>query len=185
MTKADGKTLERDGRNSFGWSLLTARRLVEAGVNFVQVNLGNDETWDNHGNIFPHLKEFLFPPTDMAVSALLDDLHDSGLLSRTLVVMAGEFGRTLRISTLPQHYKLPGRDHWGAVQSVLLAGGGVRGGRVIGSSDKNGGFPATEPQTPENLAATIYQSLGIPKTAAWRKPPIGPIMSTRASRFGV
>jgi uncharacterized protein (DUF1501 family) len=142
---------------------------VEAGVNFVQVNLGNDETWDTHGNIFPHLKNFLFPPTDLAVSALLDDLHDSGLLPRTLVVMAGEFGRTPRVSGLPQHYKLPGRDHWGAVQSVLLAGGGVQGGRVIGSSDKNGGFPATEPQTPENLAATIYQSLGIPKTAAWRE----------------
>jgi hypothetical protein len=169
VTKADAKTLDRYGRNSFGWSLLMARRLVEAGVNFVQVNLGNDETWDTHGNIFPHLKNFLFPPTDLAVSALLDDLHDSGLLPRTLVVMAGEFGRTPRVSGLPQHYKLPGRDHWGAVQSVLLAGGGVQGGRVIGSSDKNGGFPATEPQTPENLAATIYQSLGIPKTAAWRE----------------
>ncbi len=169
VTRADAKTQDRYGRNSFGWSLLMARRLVEAGVNFVQVNLGNNETWDNHGNIFPHLKDFLFPPTDLAVSALLDDLHESGLLPRTLVVIAGEFGRTPRISTLPQHYKLPGRDHWGAVQSVLLAGGGVQGGRVIGSSDKNGGFPATEPQTPENLAATIYQSLGIPKTAAWRE----------------
>jgi hypothetical protein len=169
VTKGDSKTLDRYGRNSFGWSLLMARRLVEAGVNFVQVNLGNDETWDTHGNIFPNLKDYLFPPTDLAVSALLDDLHESGQLQQTLVVMAGEFGRTPRISSLPQHYKLPGRDHWGAVQSVLLAGGGVQGGRVIGSSDKNGGFPATEPQTPENLAATIYQSLGIPKTAAWRE----------------
>jgi uncharacterized protein (DUF1501 family) len=122
VTRADAKTQDRYGRNSFGWSLLMARRLVEAGVNFVQVNLGNNETWDNHGNIFPHLKDYLFPPTDLAVSALLDDLHESGLLSRTLVVMAGEFGRTPRISTLPQHYKLAGRDHWGAVQSVLLAG---------------------------------------------------------------
>ncbi len=169
VTRADSGTLDRYGRNSFGWSLLMARRLIEAGVNFVQVNLGNNETWDNHGNIFPHLKDYLFPPTDLAVSALLDDLHDSGLLSQALVVMAGEFGRTPRISTLPQHYKLPGRDHWGAVQTVLLAGGGVQGGRVIGSSDKNGGFPASEPQTPENLAATIYQSLGIPKTAAWHE----------------
>lgn len=169
VTRADDKTQDRYGRNSFGWSLLMARRLVEAGVNFVQVNLGNNETWDNHGNIFPHLKDYLFPPTDLAVSALLDDLHDGGLLPRTLVVIAGEFGRTPRISTLPQHYKLPGRDHWGAVQSVLLAGGGVQGGRIIGSSDKNGGFPASEPQTPENLAATIYQALGIPRTAAWRE----------------
>jgi len=83
------------------------------------------------------------------------------------VVVAGEFGRTPRISTLTGSYKGPGRDHWGAVQSVLLAGGGVCGGRVIGSSDKNGAFPATDPQTPETFAATIYQALGIPKTGHW------------------
>jgi uncharacterized protein (DUF1501 family) len=98
---------------------------------------------------------------------LLDDLTERGLLASTLVVMAGEFGRTPRIFGLPQHYKLPGRDHWGAVQSVFLAGGGVQGGTVIGSSDKIGGHPATDPQTPEHLAATIYQALGLPKTAAW------------------
>ena len=68
---------------------------------------------------------------------------------------------------LPQHYKLPGRDHWGAVQTVFLAGGGVQGGRVIGASDKIGGYPADNPQTPENLAATIYSSLGLPETVAW------------------
>jgi hypothetical protein len=163
----DGKTLDRYGRNSFGWSLLMARRLVEAGVSLVQVNLGNNETWDTHGNAFPHLKDFLFPPTDRALAALLDDLHDSGLLESTLVVMAGEFGRTPKISLLPQHYKLPGRDHWGAVQTVFFAGGGVQGGRVVGTSDKNGGFPETEPQTPENFGATIYHALGLPPTAAW------------------
>jgi hypothetical protein len=81
--------------------------------------------------------------------------------------MAGEFGRTPRLSTLTQHYKGPGRDHWGAVQSVFLAGGGVRGGRVVGVSDKNGGYPIDAPQTPENFAATIYDALGIPKTAHW------------------
>jgi uncharacterized protein (DUF1501 family) len=144
-----------------------ARRLVEAGVNLVQVNLGNDETWDTHGNAFPHLKEKLFPPTDQAVSALLDDLHECGLLDSTLIVMAGEFGRTPKISLLPQHYKLPGRDHWGAVQTVFFAGGGVQGGRVVGASDKQGAYPAANPQQPENLAATIYSSLGIPATAAW------------------
>jgi uncharacterized protein (DUF1501 family) len=144
-----------------------ARRLIEAGVNLVQVNLGNNETWDTHGNAFPHLKDKLFPPTDKALSALLDDLHGNGLLESTLIVMAGEFGRTPKISTLPQHYKLPGRDHWGAVQTVFFAGGGVQGGTVVGSSDKTGGYPATEPQTPENLAATIYHSLGIPATAVW------------------
>ena len=90
------------------------------------------------------------------------------MLDSTLIVMAGEFGRTPKISLLPQHYKLPGRDHWGAVQTVWLAGGGVRGGRVVGSSDKNGAYPATDPQTPENFAATIYAALGVPKTAHWQ-----------------
>src|SRR5262249_13074862 len=130
VVDAESKVLDRYGRHAFGWSLLMARRLVEAGVNLVQVNLGNNETWDTHGNMFPHLKHKLFPPTDQAVSALLDDLHDRGLLDSTLIVMAGEFGRTPRISTLPQHYKLPGRDHWGHVQTVFFAGGGVAGGRV-------------------------------------------------------
>jgi uncharacterized protein (DUF1501 family) len=167
LGKAKPRDLDRYGRNAFGWSLLLAARLVEAGVNLVQVNLGNNETWDTHGNAFPHLKEKLLPPTDKALTALLADLEERGLLNDTLIVMAGEFGRTPRISTLATSYKGPGRDHWGAVQSVWLAGGGVKGGRVVGSSDKNGGYPATEPQSPENFAATIYSALGLPKTAAW------------------
>ena len=167
-SRAPPRVLDRYGRNAFGWSLLIAARLVEAGVTLVQVNLGNDETWDTHGNAFPHLKEKLLPPTDKAVSALLDDLGGRGLLDSTLLVMAGEFGRTPRISTLTQHYKGPGRDHWGAVQTLWLAGGGVKGGCVVGSSDKSGGYPATDPQTPENFAATIYSALDIPKTAEWR-----------------
>lgn len=167
VADSDPRLLDRYGRNAFGWSLLMARRLVEAGVCLVQVNLGNNETWDTHGNAFPHLKDNLLPPTDRAVSALLDDLDGCGLLDSTLVVMAGEFGRTPRISTLPSAYKLPGRDHWGRVQTVLLAGGGVAGGRVVGSSDRIGGHPASDPQTPEDLAATIYRSLGIPALASW------------------
>jgi hypothetical protein len=167
LSHAPAKDRERYGDNAFGWSLLMAARLIEAGVNLVQVNLGNNETWDTHGNAFPHLKEKLFPPTDRAVSALLDDLSERGLLDSTLIVMVSEFGRTPKITSLPNDYKLPGRDHWGAVQSVWLAGGGVQGGRVIGSSDKHGAYPATEPQTPENLAATIYSALGIPKTTSW------------------
>jgi hypothetical protein len=161
------KELERYGNNSFGWSLLLAARLVDAGVNLVQVNLGNNESWDLHGNIFPHLKEKLFPPTDRAVSALLDDLRARGLFDSTLIVMASEFGRTPRISSLPNFYKLPGRDHWGAVQTAFFAGGGVAGGAVIGSSDKNGAYPLADRQTPENMAATIYQVLGIPKSDMW------------------
>jgi uncharacterized protein (DUF1501 family) len=167
VTRADDKTQERYGKNSFGWSCLMARRLVEAGVNLVQINLGNNETWDTHGEAFPHLKEKLLPPMDRCVSALIDDLADSGLLEATMIVMAGEFGRTPKITHLPQYYKLPGRDHWGAVQTVFFAGGGTRGGTVIGASDKIGGYPAADPQTPEQMAASIYHSLGIPPTAAW------------------
>lgn len=168
VTHAPDAVQEKYGKNSFGWSLLMARRLIDTGVKLVQVNLGNDETWDTHGNAFPHLKNKLFPPTDRAVSALLDDLHESGRLENTLVVMAGEFGRTPKISLLARHYDLPGRDHWGAVQSVFFAGGGVQGGRVIGASDAHAGYPVDAPQRPENFAATIYESLGIPPTAVWK-----------------
>lgn len=167
VTRADNKVLDRYGRHTFGWSCLLARRLVEAGVRLVQVNLGNNETWDTHGNAFPNLKNYLLPPMDQAVSALLEDLAERGLLESTLVVMAGEFGRTPKVFGLPQHYASPGRDHWGGVQSVLLAGGGLQGGRVIGASDKIGAYPADDPQKPENLAATIYEALGIPRTATW------------------
>jgi hypothetical protein len=162
--------LDAYGRNLFGYSCLLARRLIELGVGMVQVNLGRNETWDTHGNAFPHLKNNLFPPMDRCVAALIDDLDARGLLESTLIVMAGEFGRTPRISTLPQYYALPGRDHWGAVQTVFFAGGGVRGGTIVGSSDRNGGYPAQSPQTPENMAATIYEALGIPKSAMWRDP---------------
>lgn len=160
---------DRYGRNSFGWSLLMARQLVEAGVSLVQVNLGNDESWDTHEKAFPNLRDFLLPPTDRAVSALIDDLHDRGLLNDVLVVMAGEFGRTPKIFTFDGAVsKQPGRDHWGAVQSVFFAGGGVKGGAVIGASDRLGAYPAAEPQRPENMAATIYQALGLPRTIVWK-----------------
>jgi hypothetical protein len=167
LGRAAPRDLDRYGRNAFGWSLLLATRLIEAGVNLVQVNLGNNETWDTHGNAFPHLKDKLFPPTDRAVSAFLDDLADRGLLDSTLIVMCGEFGRTPKISYVLPEYKLPGRDHWGACLSVFLAGGGVKGGTVIGSSDAKGAYPSTDPQTPENLAVTIYHALGIPKATTW------------------
>jgi hypothetical protein len=168
VTKADEKTQERYGRNSFGWSLLMAFRLVEAGVNLVQVNLGNNETWDTHGDIFHRMKDKLLPPMDRALCALLDDLESRGLLDSTLILMGSEFGRTPKLSTLTESYRGAGRDHWGAVQSVWFAGGGVRGGTVVGSSDKIGAYPAAHPQNPENMAATIYKALGIPDTASWR-----------------
>ena len=164
LNHADPKELDRYGRNSFGWSLLMAARLVESGVNLVQVNLGNNETWDTHGNAFPHLKDKLLPPTDKSVSALLDDLGDRGLLNDTLIVMAGEFGRTPRVSTLTQHYKGPGRDHWGSVQSLWLAGGGVKGGVVHGATDEVGYRAVDHPHYYSDLHATILRQLGLNHT---------------------
>ncbi|MBM3995249.1 MAG: DUF1501 domain-containing protein [Planctomycetes bacterium] len=168
VTNADARTQERYGRNSFGWSLLMAFRLVEAGVNMIQVNLGNNETWDTHGDIFHRLRDKLFPPTDRALCALIDDLRATGLFDSTLIVIGSEFGRTPRLSTLADSYNGAGRDHWGAVQSIFFAGGGIRGGAVVGSSDRHGAYPASSPQSPESMAATIYHALGIPHTAMWR-----------------
>ncbi|MGZ0172248.1 MAG: DUF1501 domain-containing protein [Planctomycetales bacterium] len=167
VVNADEKTATRYGRNLFGWTLLMARRLVEAGVPLVQANLGNFNTWDLHGGIFPMSRDLLYPPADQAIAALLDDFSESGLLDETLVVIASEFGRTPRIFTLPKVYKTAGRDHWGALQTVLFAGAGVQGGSVIGSSDRSGAYPDSSPQIPENFAATIYRSLGLPDDAAW------------------
>ncbi len=168
VNQADEKTQERYGRNTFGWSLLMAYRMAEAGVPMIQVNLGNNEAWDTHGEAFWRLREKLLPPTDRALSALLDDLGQSGLLDSTMIVMGGEFGRTPKISLLEKEYKEPGRDHWGAVQTLFFAGGGVRGGNVIGSSDEQAAYPASDPQKPENMAASIYNALGIPRTATWK-----------------
>ncbi len=132
VARADERTLERYGRNKFGLSLLMAYRLVEAGVSLVQVNLGKNSSWDTHYRNFVNLRDNLFPYFDRSISALLDDLSSSGLLRDTLVIVTGEFGRTPRIN------RDAGRDHWGSVMSLLLAGGGIQGGRVIGTSDKIG-----------------------------------------------
>ncbi len=169
LSGADPKWLDRYGRNSFGWSLLMARQLLEVGVKLIQVNLGNNESWDTHQSAFPNLKNYLLPPMDRAVAALMDDLDSRGLLSETLIVMGGEFGRTPRLSKL-SGARLPGRDHWGASQTVFLAGGGVRGGTIIGATDRIGAFPVEAVQRPENLAATIYQALGLPREIEWRDP---------------
>ncbi len=168
LEKESPKRLGAYGRNVFGASMLMARRLVEVGVRMVQVNLGRGSAWDQHGDLFHSLKKLL-PPFDQSLSALLDDLQDRGLLESTLVVVASEFGRTPKISKLSV-YKLPGRDHWGATQSVLLAGGGIVGGRVIGATDEIGAYPVEASQTPENFAATIYDTLGIPQSAHWNDP---------------
>jgi len=151
---------DRYGRHVFGQSLLLARRLVEAGVPMVQANMGRVQNWDTHGENFPRLKERLLPPLDRGVAALLDDLEATGLLAETLVMMLGEFGRTPKITTMPGS-KTPGRDHWAPCFFGLFAGAGVRGGQVIGSSDKIGAFPASTPYTPADVGATVYHVLGL------------------------
>jgi hypothetical protein len=156
------KVRERYGRHLFGQSCLLARRMVEAGVALTAVYWhyeGPDDSpvWDTHGNNFAHLRKRLMPPTDQALSALLDDLAARGLLDETLIVCMGEFGRTPRINAMG------GRDHWSAAQSVVLAGAGVRMGTVYGSTDRNGAYPAENPVSPADLTATLMDLLGIPQ----------------------
>ena len=153
---------DRYGRTTTGQSLLLARRLVEVGVPVVQCNIGKVQTWDNHSNIFPTLKDRLLPPLDQGVAALLDDLESRGLLDETLVMMLGEFGRTPKINTKK------GRDHWGPCFFGVFAGAGVRGGQVIGTSDKTAAYPHTSPYSPNDVGATVYAALGIPPAAEVR-----------------
>jgi hypothetical protein len=150
---------DRYGRNTVGQSLLLARRLTQAGVPVVQVNVGAVQSWDNHSGIFPTLKQRLLPPFDQGVAALFDDLSETGLFDETLVLMLGEFGRTPKLSTLPSQE--PGRDHWAPCFFGLFAGGGVCGGQVIGRSDDIGAYPATTPYSPDDVGATVYQALGV------------------------
>lgn len=144
------------GRHMFGQSLLLARRLVESGVRVVQANMGRVQNWDSHSNNFNRLSKDLLPPLDRAVSALLDDLTSSGLIQDVLVVVMGEFGRTPKVDAANA-----GRDHWAACFSGLFFGAGVRGGNVIGRSDKVGAYPLTTPHSLDDLGATVYSVLGI------------------------
>lgn len=151
---------DRYGRHAFGQSLLLARRLVQAGVPVVQANMGRVQNWDTHGDNFGRLKRQLLPPLDQGVAALLDDLQTNGLLDDTLVLMLGEFGRTPKISGM-RTGKDVGRDHWAACFFALFAGAGVRGGQVIGKSDKIGAYPISTPYSPNDLGATVYHLLGV------------------------
>jgi hypothetical protein len=156
LSRENDRLRDRYGRTAFGQGLLLARRLVEAGVSLVTVNWARDDAfWDTHANNFTSLKNSLLPPFDRGFSALLEDLAERGLLDETLVVCLGEFGRTPKINGGA------GRDHWAACNSVVLAGGGIRGGQVFGASDRIAAFPATPPVSPSDLAATIYDRLGI------------------------
>jgi hypothetical protein len=162
LSRESPKLRERYGRTHFGQSCLLARRLIEAGVSLVHVNWyrGPEEpddapVWDTHVQESHRLKNVLAPVADQAISALLSDLADRGLLEETLVACLAEFGRT------PRFNGRAGRDHWGPVFSVLLAGGGIRGGTVYGASDKHGAYPQDGRVLPEDLHATLYTCLGI------------------------
>ena len=154
---------DRYGRMKWGQSVLLARRLVEAGVRLVQVNWpreANDmatgfPVWDTHKNNSARLRDVLCPQFDHSFSSLVTDLSERGLLDETLVIAMGEFGRTPKINGAG------GRDHWGHCFSLAMAGAGIEGGQVIGSSDKNGGYPVSRPLRPQDLAATIFHLMGI------------------------
>lgn len=151
---------DRYGRHRYGQSVLLARRLVEAGVRFVTVyysaGIGG---WDTHKENFKTLKDSRLPETDSAVSALLTDLKDRGLLDSTLVYWTGDFGRTPKINNDA------GRDHWPPCGTVMMAGGGIQGGREHGKSDATGAYPADQPTTPGDITATLFHALGFdPKT---------------------
>lgn len=164
LHKESDATRERYGQNRFGQGCLLARRMIEAGVRFVTVNMFEtvfDEiTWDIHGSKpfspISCYRDLVGPMFDMAYSSLLSDLQERGLLSNTMIVAMGEFGRTPKINPAG------GRDHWPQCWSVLMAGGPIKGGQVVGSSDDIGGTPKERPTSPGEIAATIYHGLGIP-----------------------
>lgn len=182
LSKEPDGVREAYGRTTYGQSCLVARRLVEAGVRFVNVYFhrsigGCDGGWDTHGfrdkPMNPILKNHLLPITNQTLPTLLNDLEEKGLLDSTLVVWVGEFGRSPKINNLQ------GRDHWPQCYTALLAGGGVRKGHVHGASDKIGAYPANDPCKPEDLSATMFQLLGIPSRTEVRDPldrplPISP-----------
>jgi hypothetical protein len=163
LSQENPRLRDRYGWSAFGQGLLLARRLVEAGVGLVTLNWARDDAfWDTHANNFRLLKNDLLPRFDLGFSALLSDLAERGLLDETLVVCLGEFGRTPRINAQA------GRDHWAPCNTVVLSGGGIRGGQVHGASDRWAAQPASAPVTPDDLAATLYHAIGIdPHTPIW------------------
>ena len=163
LTQENPRTRDRYGRNKHGQSVLLARRLVESGVRFVTVNsmgdqeLGGRDDWDTHSNNFSDTKNVLLPPVDQALSALIEDLEARGLLDSTLVLWMGEFGRTPHVNAKADG----GRDHWPHCFSVVLAGGGVKGGSTYGTSDKWAAYPDSDPVSPGDLAATLFWRFGL------------------------
>jgi hypothetical protein len=155
------KVRDRYGRHTFGQSVLLTRRLIEAGVRLVQVNWVRHDNakggqgYDSHRDHLAWSKKELLPPTDAACASLLEDLAERGLLDETLVMIVGEFGRT------PKFNNNGGRDHWSKCFSVVLAGGGIQGGQVYGSSDRIAAYPTSDPVSPQDLVATLYHLMGV------------------------
>jgi len=163
LNREDPRLRDRYGRNLFGASTLTARRLVESGVRFVNVTWDlfwdrvqiNYDAWDTHSRNGPTLREHNLPLFDQTFSALMEDLHGRGLLDETLVVVMSEMGRTPRINANG------GRDHWTFCYSMFMGGAGIRGGTVYGESDAQAAYVKDRPASPSDICATIYECLGI------------------------
>jgi hypothetical protein len=176
LGKEDPKLRDRYGRHNWGQSTLLARRLVEAGSTFVAVHFGG---WDHHWDLQKGMETYL-PIVDSAVASLFTDLDERGLLEKTLVVLCGEFSRTPKMNDggnggPPMSKGTPGRDHWGDSMFCLLGGGGIRGGQIVGSTDKLGTRPHTRPVVPANIHATIYEVLGIDPTLQLIDPSGRPV----------
>lgn len=161
MARESDKVRDRYGRTKYGQCVLLARRLVEAGVSLVQVQWANHDKnkpngggWDTHEKHNESIKGWLIPPTDLAFSALVTDLDERGMLDETLVCWISEFGHT------PRFNARGGRDHWGRVFSIALAGGGIKGGTVLGASDKHAAEVARDPVRPCDFLATVFHCLG-------------------------
>jgi hypothetical protein len=161
LSSEDPDVRAKYGRNLFGQSVLLGRRMLDSGARLVQATWLRKQgkkgyAWDSHWENFDSLREDLIPPFDFALHALITDLEERGQLDETLVIVAGEIGRTPRVTL-----NTGGREHWSACFSVMLLGGGIRGGQVYGTSDKIAGYPESDPVTPADLMATIYHCLGV------------------------
>jgi hypothetical protein len=164
---------QRYGVTPFGQGALAARRLIEAGVRFTTVSIGG---WDTHGQTFNAHRSRLLPQLDQVLSTLVEDLDDRGMLENTIVYCAGEFGRTPRVN------QNAGRDHWARSMAVVLAGGGIRRGYAHGTTDVNGMAPATDPCTPDDVASTVFQQLGIDPHQELQTPTGRPVQLFREGR---
>ena len=154
LSKEPDSVRDRYGRHQWGQSHLLARRLIESGTRFVTTVNGPSIIWDTHKDNDKRLRDVLVPPMEQAYAALIDDLDERGLLDSTLVVWMGEFGRTPKINADA------GRDHWPGCYSVVLAGGGIRGGQVVGASDSIGAYPIDRAVSPADIHATVFAALG-------------------------